>query len=370
MSSKCEGNTVVEWSKRPDQIVHEHDPFNAEPDPRQLGVDRVTDTTRFYSRNHGPIPTIDADAWELPIDGLVEQPVVLGLSDLQTRFQQMTIDATLQCAGNLRSGLFSVAEIQGEAPWGAGATSSAVWTGVRLTDVLASVGVLPEARHVVFEAPDVSQIPDEPQPYGSSIPLRKARSTEVLLAWEMNGKPLLPIHGAPVRVVVPGFIGARSVKWLSRIHLEAEPSTNYFQATAYRLLPPGFDPKTAGPGDGLSLASVALNSAFFLPDAVDAHVGRFRLDGYAYAGDDRKVSRVDVSIDAGATWMSAELDEPTNEWTWQFWHADVDLPAGAHTVVVRAWDSTGALQPSNPEDVWNPKGYVNNSWKRITVTAT
>lgn len=359
----------MEWSKRLDQIVHEHDPFNAEPDPRQLGVDRVTDTTRFYSRNHGPIPTIDPVGWELPIDGLVGQPIVLRLSDLQSRFEHVTIDATLQCAGNLRSGLFSVAEIPGEAPWGAGATSSAVWTGVRLADVLASVEVLPEARHVVFEAPDVSQIPDEPQSYGSSIPLHKALSGEVLLAWEMNNEPLLPIHGAPVRVVVPGFIGARSVKWVTRIHLEAEPSTNYFQATAYRLLPPGFDPKKAGPGDGLSLASVALNSAFFLPDTVDVPVGTFRLDGYAYAGDDRAVSRVDVSIDSGATWTSTQLEEPTNEWTWQFWHADVYLTAGTHEVVVRAWDSTGALQPSDPEDVWNPKGYVNNSWKRIIITA-
>lgn len=120
-------------------------PFNAEPDPRQLGVDRVTDTTRFYSRNHGAIPTIDPVGWELPIDGLVGQPIVLRLSDLQSRFEHVTIDATLQCAGNLRSGLFSVAEIPGEAPWGAGATSSAVWTGVRLADVLASVEVLP--RH-------------------------------------------------------------------------------------------------------------------------------------------------------------------------------------------------------------------------------
>lgn len=118
----------------------------------------------------------------------------------------------------------------------------------------------------------------------------------------------------------------------------------------------GIRPEKGWPRRWALLASVALNSAFFLPDTVDVPVGTFRLDGYAYAGDDRAVSRVDVSIDSGATWTSTQLEEPTNEWTWQFWHADVYLTAGTHEVVVRAWDSTGALQPSDPEDVWNPKG--------------
>ncbi|WP_375386782.1 molybdopterin-dependent oxidoreductase [uncultured Amnibacterium sp.] len=201
------------------------------------------------------------------------------------------------------------------------------------------------------------------------MPLGKALGPEVILAWEMNREPLPTIHGAPLRVVVPGFIGARSVRRLRRIVLSEEPSANYFQATAYRLLPPGVDPKQAGPGDGLSLSPVALNSAFFLPDRSIVPAGTNRLAGYAYAGDDRTVSRVDVSQDDGATWQIAVLEEASNPWTWQFWHADLDLERGHHTAVVRAWDSTGALQPARPEDVCNPKGYVNNSWKRVELDA-
>ena len=360
----------MEWSKRSDQIVHERDPYNAEPDPRQLGVGHHTDVTRFYSRNHGPILQIDPTRWRVSVEGLVSMPRTYGLRELQEQFDHVSIEATLQCAGNLRSGLFSVGEIPGEAPWGAGATSTAIWSGVRLKDVLDNAGPGAEAGHVMFDAADVSQIPAAPEAYGSSIPLGKASSPEVLLAWEMNGAPLTAVHGGPVRVVVPGFIGARSVKWVDRITLSAEPSPNYFQATAYRLLPPDFDPKQAGPGDGLSLSSVALNSAFFLPDSVSVPAGPTRLRGYAFAGDDRAVSRVDVSIDGGASWRLADLEDAESPWSWQFWDVDVDLLPGSHTAVVRAWDTTGALQPAHPEDVWNPKGYVNNSWKRIRITTT
>ena len=115
---------------------------------------------------------------------------------------------------------------------------------------------------MAFAAPDVSLIADPPQPYGGSIGLDKAASSEVLLAWAMNGDPLPAVHGGPVRVVVPGYIGARSVKWLERVTAQRELSDNYFQATAYRLLPAGADPSAAGPGDGLSLAAVALNADY------------------------------------------------------------------------------------------------------------
>ena len=143
------------------------------------------------------------------------------------------------------------------------------------------------------------------------MPLSKATSPEVLLAWAMNGEPLTAVHGAPVRVVVPGYIGARSVKWVTRVTVRAEPSDNFFQETAYRLLPVD---GVQAPGAGLSLGPVALNSEILRPEHGDTvPAGTVRVSGYAYAGDDRSVCRVDVSVDGGATWRLATLGEAS---TW------------------------------------------------------
>ncbi len=359
------------WGKRDDMIVHEEDPYNAEP-PRDALADRVlTATDTFYSRNHGPIPQLDPASWRLRVDGLVDRELVLTLADLQDRFEQRTLVATLQCAGNRRAGLIEVRDIPGDEPWGPGATSTAEWTGVALADLLTAAGVRPEAQHVAFAAPDVSQLAEPAQPYGSSIGITKALAGEVLLAWEMNGRPLPAAHGAPVRVVVPGYIGARSVKWAQRITARTEPSDNYFQATAYRLLPAEADPTTAGPGDGLSLGSVALNADILRPDdGATLPTGPTEVTGYAFAGGDRGIARVDVSLDGGASWVQADLDEQASPWAWRHWRTTVDLPAGPVDITARAWDTSAAVQPESPVHLWNPKGYVNNSWARVHVTTT
>jgi len=235
------------WGKRDDMIVHEADPYNAEPSRGALADRVLTPIDSFYGRNHGPIPFIDPQGWRLRVGGLVEHDLELSLDDLRGQFAQRTLTVTLQCAGNRRSGLIKVRDIPGEAPWGPGATSTAEWTGVSLAEVLRAVRPREEAAHVAFAAPDISQIADPPQSYGGSVPRAKALAGEVLLAWAMNGQPLPPVHGGPVRVVVPGYIGARSVKWVERITLQDHPSGNYFQATAYRLLPAEADPAAAGP---------------------------------------------------------------------------------------------------------------------------
>jgi sulfite oxidase len=264
-----------------------------------------------------------------------------------------------------------VRDIPGQAPWGPGATGTARWTGVRLADVLAEAGLRPEAAHVAFAAPDVSQVADPPQGFGASIPIAKALSGEVLLAWAMNGQPLPPVHGGPLRAVVPGWIGARSVKWLQRVTAQAEPSRNYFQATDYQLLPPGADPATAGPGDGISLGPIALNCDIARPDGgAVLRPGPVEVTGYALAGEDRQVTRVDVSTDDGTRWTQADLESPASSWSWQRWHATVDLPAGETVITARAWDSTAATQPEMAAHLWNPKGYVNNSWARLRVACT
>ena len=358
------------WSKRADTIVHERSPFNAEPSRSALAQNAITSIDTFYSRNHGPIPDIDPHAWRLTVGGLLDEELILALDDLKSRFDAVDVVATLQCAGNRREGLIDVRDIPREDPWGPCATSNARWRGARLADILTAAGVQrTPGLHVAFEAPDISELAAPVQPYGSSIPLSKALSEEVLLAWEMNGEELPRIHGRPVRVVVPGYIGARSVKWVTRITVRSAPSDNYFQSVAYRVLPPEFDPDTAGPGDGISLSSVALNCAILVPDdGAAVPVGPLTINGYAFAGDDRGVARVDVSVDDGHDWLQADLEPEHSPWSWSRWSITVHAAPGPLNVVARAWDTTGALQPESAAALWNPKGYVNNSWANVHLT--
>ncbi|MHB1534990.1 MAG: sulfite oxidase [Acidimicrobiales bacterium] len=349
-------------------IVHEADPYNAEPSRTALAQDALTPLDAFYSRNHGPIPEIDPGAWRLRIDGLVEHPLELSLTDLRQTFPQEQIVATLQCAGNRRAGLVEVRDIPGEDPWGPGATSTARWGGARLAELLFAAGMRPEAPYVAFEGPDVSDLAQPPQRFGGSITAKKATAGEVLLAWTMNDQPLPRVHGAPVRVAVPGYIGARSVKWVERITAQEQPSTNFFQATAYRLLPAEADPKNAGPEAGFPVGAVAVNADILRPeDGAKLCAGPVSVEGYAFAGDDREIARVDVSADGGRSWTQADLAEQLGPWAWRLWHAVVDLPEGDIELTARAWDSAAAVQPEHVDHLWNPKGYVNNAWAHVHV---
>jgi sulfite oxidase len=356
------------WGKRDDMIVHDEHPYNAEAPPGALAGRMLTPMDSFYGRNHGPVPYPDLLAWRLRVSGLVRHDLELSVANLRRQFAEQTLTVTLQCAGNQRAGLIKVRDIPGE-PWGPGATSTAEWTGASLAEILQAAGIGDGAAHVAFSAPDVSQLADPPQPFGGSVTLRKALAGEVLLAWAMNGQPLPPIHGAPLRVVVPGYIGARSVKWVDRITVQDHPSDNYFQATAYRLLPAGTDPGTARPGDGLSLGPVAVNCAILQPeDGAVLTAGPARIGGYAISGDDRGIARVEVSIDGGQSWRQADLGANAGPWAWRIWHTVIRLPGGTTEILARAWDTAGAAQPESPAQVWNPNGYVNNSWARLHVT--
>jgi sulfite oxidase len=296
----------------------------------------------------------------------VERELDLGLEDLKA-LPQRELTVTLQCAGNRRADLIAVRDIPGESPWGPGATGTARWGGAPLAEVLARAGVAGGASHVGFEGADLSSEVDEP--YGSSIPLRDAFAHDALLAWEMNGEPLPPMHGGPLRVVVPGYIGARSVKWLTRIELRAEPWEGHYQSTAYRLLPPGAEPAK---GAGMPLGLIAVNSDVLVPeDGATVAAGEpLEVTGYAFAGGRRKVERVDLSIDGGRTWSQANLGEDQGQWAWRLWHAELTLDPGEHEIVVRAWDSAAGTQPEDPAGSWNPKGYANNAWGRVRVIAT
>ncbi|MGV0635494.1 molybdopterin-dependent oxidoreductase [Mycolicibacillus trivialis] len=339
--------------KRDDLIVHDTAPFNAEPPARVLAESMLTPADAFYCRNHGPIPDFGAERWQLSVGGAVAEPLILDRAALSTRFRAHEVVATLACAGNRRAELAAVRPLPGKEPWQQGALSTAVWRGARLADVLRAADVDPGADlHVAFTAPDVSTIPDPPEPFGASIPLAKALSEEVLLAWEMNGAPLPRLHGGPVRVVVPGYIGARSVKWVTGIVVQPFESHNHFQRVDYHL-------------DGSALTALALNCAILDPDdGVRIDGGPLRLAGYAIAEDARRIDRVEVSTDGGAGWQTARLAPAEHRWAWRRWSLSVDAEAGPLSVLARAWDDGGATQPESPVPLWNPGGYANNAWAR------
>jgi sulfite oxidase len=351
-----------------EMTVHSSQPYNAEPPRAALAGRDLTPVESFYHRNHANVtPRIDPRTWVLRVDGLVERPATLSLGALRERFAEHTEVVTLQCAGNRRAGLMEVADLPGETPWGPGATGTARWGGVRLADVLRDVGIDPAGTDVELVGADVTEEPGEPEPYAVSVPREKALAPEVLLAWSMNDAPLPAAHGAPVRVVVPGWVGARSVKWLERITVRDAPSEGFYQAVAYRLLRPGASPAR---GRGVPLGPIAVNADVLAPgDGAEVPAGPTRVTGYALAGGDRTVVRVDVSTDDGATWTEADLDPPAGRWSWRHWHAELDLPVGTTRVVARAWDSAAGVQPADPAELWNPKGYVNNSWARVTLHA-
>ncbi len=337
-------------------IVWTAEPLNAETPLPLLCRSDVTPTELFFVRSHGSTPAVDPGAYRLTVGGEMREPLVLSLAELRERFPRTTVTATLACAGNRRRELSRVAPVEGGIPWGAGAIGNAVWTGVRLGDLLRAAGIGPEARHVAFTGLDEADAEGRSVLFGGSIPVEKALAPEVLVAYEMNGEPLAPEHGYPVRAVVPGYIGARSVKWLAAISAQRSPSASFFQATDYTL-------------DGDPLAELQLNSAVCVPVEDEAVGGApVVVEGYAIARGARSIERVELSHDGAASWVPATLGRDGGEpWTWRLWRAEVDLPPGPHELVVRAWDGSTEGQPEDAAATWNPRGYMNNAWHRVSL---
>lgn len=349
-------------------VVHSQEPFNAEPTLARLRAHILTDISDFYVRSHGNVPEIDAEAFRLKVVGLVKTPLELSLDDLRADFDEHTVEAVMQCAGNRRADLDKLKPVTGD-PWNAGAIGNARWTGVRLVDVLTAAGAdTGGALHVAFSALDECEVDGKTFRYGASIPMEKAKTPEVLLCYAMNDEPLEPKHGFPLRVVTPGYAGVRSPKWLAAIEVRDAPSDNPIQAEDYKMLPPDID--RAEDIDwyrGITINELPLNSAICEPaDGAELPPGRHRLRGYAMASD-RAITRVDVSTDGGESWLQAELEGEAEPWRWTFWHLDAELLAGRHELVVRAWDGAGQTQPARADDTWNVKGYLSAAWHRIAV---
>ena len=340
----------------------------------ELTRDLVTPTPLFFVRSHAPVPQVDPSSLRLRIEGAVTRPLSLSIEDLAGDFERVRLSATLQCAGLRRDELRAVAEVGGELPWSGDAISNAVWSGVRLADVLAAAGAARDrsGAHVSFVGLDRVAKPGGVIPFGGSIPSHKAWSPEVLLADSMNDGPLPAVHGGPLRMVVPGYIAARSVKWLGEVRVQAEPSDNYYQQRSYRL-------HQVGPGEptsndrGTMLGDLRLNSAISSPAPgtrlrPEGARARVEVRGWAIGSGEARVVRVELSADGGVTWREGTfLDDGQAPWSWRLWRAEVQAVPGSVVLVARAFDSTGGCQPESLATVWNPKGYMNNAWHRVPV---
>lgn len=354
-------------SKHPDLIIHERTPFNAEPPLKLLRQSFITPKELFYVRNHGSIPKVDLAEYRLSITGSVSKQLSLSLDEIREKFPKHIIMATLQCAGNRRDGLIQVKPIPGEEPWQAQAIGNAIWGGVPLREVLLTAGIEADTKHATFNGLDKVEKERKTFGFGGSIPIEKAMSPEVLLAYEMNGEPLTPVHGFPLRVVVPGYLGARSVKWLSSITLQESPSSNYFQQHAYKLFAPEVRAETADWTKGQMLGELFVNSAICHPlEGEKILANPILVKGYATASGTHSIERVELS-DGGTTWVRAELLESPSPWAWRFWQSQFELNKGSSQIIVRAWDSAGNSQPEDARTIWNFKGYMNNSWHRVEV---
>ncbi len=359
---------MTTYGKHPRYIVRQQEPFNGGAPLDLLVEHELTPTELFFARNHGNVPEIDAAAYRLQVSGLVHTPESYTLAELLDRFDAVEATATLQCAGNRRGELIAHKPIPNELPWGAEAISNATWRGVRLSDVLKSAGLGDDAAHVEFIGLDETERHGERFNFGGSIPLSDALTGKVLLAFEMNGEPLQPLHGYPLRVVAPGIIGARSVKWLQEIRVQAEPSFNYFQRKAYRLYPPDVTPDNVVWDTGQMLNEGPLTSVICTPlEGEKTKAGAQTVRGYSFASGANTVAKVELSTDGGLTWAEATFDEAAVPGVWRLWQAKLTLPAGKQELIVRATDSSGFTQPAEVAGVWNFKGYMNTAWHRQTV---
>jgi len=379
-------------------------PFNDEPPLTDLFDEGFLTTKNLhYVRNHGAVPRVDDTDilnWEFTIEGLVSNPLTLTLRDLIQTFDQVTYPITLVCAGNRRKEQNIVRKTKGFS-WGAAGVSTALWTGVPLADLLARAHPARGARYVYLEGAD--KLPNGY--YGTSVRLGWARDPErgMLLAHKMNGETLHPDHGKPLRVVIPGQIGGRSVKWLKRIVVTDRPSENWYHIYDNRVLPTMVSPEESADlpetwrDERYAIYDLNTNSAICYP-AHDERVGvngeegegTYTLKGYAYAGGGKRVSRMEVTLDQGRTWMLAAISYPEDlyklapegeilyggrvdmayresSFCWCFWELSVPLSLlqEGRDVMVRAMDDSMMVQPRNM--YWSVLGMMNNPWYRVVI---
>ena len=348
-------------------IFRTTDPRNGEPSLDKLVQSWITPVKHFYVRSHAPNPKIDQGQYRLSVEGLVRKPTTFSF-DALTNLTQHTITATLTCAGNRRAEFNKEAKVGG-VQWGPGAIGNATWTGVALADVLKQAEVLENAKHVWFEGLDEIKKGGGIIPFGGSIPIQKAliegATPGALLAHKMNGQPLSPDHGYPMRTIVPGYVGARSVKWLGKIVVSDKPSPNHYLATAYKIVnkTDPIDWTESGP-----IYRFPINGAIAMPESgAQVAAGTIELSGYTLptgrAGS--KITKVLISADNGKNWKPAKLTGDASDYCWQLWKGKIDVTPETKKLVLKAHDSSGAFMPGRVP--WNAKGYLQNSWYQLPI---
>jgi sulfane dehydrogenase subunit SoxC len=321
----------------------------------------VTPVGMHYLVIHFDIPPADEATWTVEVDGLVDHPLTLSMDDIRSR-PAVTRPVTMECAGNGRVLMPPRAESQ---PWLLEAVGNSAWTGTPLPPILEEAGLRPEAIELVFTGADHGIQGDVEQDYQWSFSLADIERDDVLLAYALNGLPLPPQHGYPIRLLVPDWYGMCSVKWLRKITAIAEPFDG-FQLSSYRIRQ---DPD----GVGEPVTKKAVRALMVPPGFTDfpgrqrfLDAGPCRLTGRAWSGDGHVV-RVEISTDGGRTWSDAELGrEPASPSSWRAWSAEWIATPGEHELLVRGTDEAGNVQPI--EAPWNYGGFMNNMAQRIDVS--
>ena len=320
----------------------------------------LTPTGMHYLLIHFDVPAVEPDGWRLNVGGLVNNPLSLSLSDLQAR-PIVSTAVTLECAGNGRA-LLSPRPLS--QPWLHEAIGTAEWTGTPLRSLLEAAGLQSDADELVFTGLDEGVQGDERQWYQRSLTIAQATADEVLLAWDMNGEPIPPQHGYPLRLVVPGWYGMTSVKWLGDIEAISGHFDGYQMERTYRY--------SHGPDDpGDPVTTIRVRSLMIPPGIPDfmtrrrlVDAGEHLITGRAWAGP-ASIARVEFSGDGGATWVDAELDEPVGRWAWRQWRCVWNAQPGRQTLLARATDDQGNTQPvAQP---WTQQGMGNNMAQRVDV---
>ncbi len=329
-----------------DLVVLSRDPLNAEtPLARQVGS--ITPVAQHFVRSHFSAPTPPRS---VTFDGLVERPFAIAAEELRS-LPARSLVVTLECAGNGRAFLDPPAP--GE-QWGLGAVGTAEWTGVPLTELVARAKPLAHAKEIVFRGADQGQPngPGRAIAFERSMAVDQALRGDALLAYAMNGQPLTPEHGAPVRLVVPGAYGMASVKWLVKVTALAEEFAGFFQRDRYVV-----DGKPLGPVEPRAVVVEPVEGAHL-------DLGENLIRGYAWSGRE-SIAGVDVSTDGGRTWRAAKLAPAISAFAWREWHYQWDALRGEASVVAIAVTRTGERQPLTA--VRNELGYANTAAHPVRV---
>ena len=348
-------------------IFRTTDPRNGEPKLSSLVQSWITPVKHFYVRSHAPNPVIDLNAYVLEVEGHVRKPLKLSFAQL-SQAKRHNITATLTCAGNRRAEYNREAAVGG-VQWDAGAIGNAEWSGFALSDLLRQAEVLEGAKLVWFEGLDKIQRKEAVIPFGGSIPIEKAMSDGdvpgALLADRMNDQALTPDHGFPLRTVVPGYIGARSVKWLGKIIVSDKPSPNHYLANAYKIV------KSTDPIDWTESGPIyryPINGAIAEPESsAVVPAGILELSGYVLptGRPNTQAQRIEISTDNGNTWKAAKMIGKQSEYCWQLWKARVKVSKRTSNLTLRAFDTSGGFMPRRVP--WNAKGYLQNSWYQLPI---